>query len=223
VGVDKPGQQRGVAQVDYGSARGQGGGAYGLNLSVRDDDYSGFDDLPGSAVEEALRLEHIGLVLRHEYTGRQRQEESGTKEFHKAHSVAGSWGTILAALLLSACGPDPKPNARAVLVGWRPIQSWSGHGDMQTESFNIESGQWRIKWATSNENPPGLGSFRVTVHSAVSGRPLVVAVEHRGTGRGIAYVNEDPRLYHLVVESKGVDWSVAVEDSSVGYGSYPTN
>jgi hypothetical protein len=89
---------------------------------------------------------------------------------------------------------------------------------MQTESFNIESGQWRIKWGTANENPPGSGTFRVTVHSAVSGRPLVVAVEHRGTGHDVAYVNEDPRLYHLVIESRGVDWSVSVEDSSIGYG-----
>jgi hypothetical protein len=89
---------------------------------------------------------------------------------------------------------------------------------MQTESFNIESGQWRVRWATSNENPPGSGTFRVTVHSAVSGRPLGVAVEHRGTGRDIAYVNEDPRLYHLVIESGGVDWWVSVEDSSIGYG-----
>ncbi len=126
--------------------------------------------------------------------------------------------SIIAALLLSACAPEQKRDAGTVLVGWRPIQSWSGHGDTQTESFNIESGQWRIKWTTANENPPGSGTFRVTVHSAVSGRPLGVAVEHRGTGRDIAYVNEDPRLYHLAIESRGVDWSVSVEDSSIGYG-----
>jgi hypothetical protein len=125
---------------------------------------------------------------------------------------------VIVALLLSACGSTPKPAAGPVVVGWRPIQSWSGHGDMQTESFNIESGQWRIKWATANEAPPGSGTFRVTVHSAVSGRPLAVAVEHRGVGRDIAYVNEDPRLYHLVIESQSVDWSISVEESEIDYG-----
>jgi hypothetical protein len=55
----------------------------------------------------------------------------------------------------------------------------------------------------------------------VSGRPLVVAVDRRGNGRGVAYVNEDPRLYHLVIESRGVDWSFSVEESVVGYGPDP--
>jgi hypothetical protein len=102
-------------------------------------------------------------------------------------------------------------------VGWRPIQTFSGHGDAQTDSFDIQSGQWRIKWATTNENPPGAGTFEMTVHSAISGRPLGLPVEHQGTGRGIAYVNEDPRLYHLVIQSRDIDWSVSIEESVVGH------
>ena len=126
---------------------------------------------------------------------------------------------MLAALLLSGCQSGTKPGAdNQVVVGWRPIQSFSGHGDSQTESFNIETGQWRIKWATSNENPPGSGTFRVTVHSAVSGRPLMEVVDHKGVGHGIAVVTEDPRLYHLVIDSTGLDWTVSVEESAVSYG-----
>jgi hypothetical protein len=41
-------------------------------------------------------------------------------------------------------------------------------------------------------------------------------VEHQGDGHGVAYVTEDPRLYHLVVESGGVDWSIKVEEAVVG-------
>jgi hypothetical protein len=122
---------------------------------------------------------------------------------------------IATALIASACRTESTP--RHTMVGWRPVVSFSGTGDSQTESFNIESGQWRIKWTTKNEQPAGAGTFRVTVHSAVSGRPLMVAVDHRGTGHGTAYVNEDPRLYHLVVESRAVDWSVSIEDSVTGY------
>jgi hypothetical protein len=55
----------------------------------------------------------------------------------------------------------------------------------------------------------------VTVNSAVSGRPLELVVDHRGNGHGIAYVNEDPRLFHLVIESGNVDWSVAIEEAVV--------
>ena len=126
---------------------------------------------------------------------------------------------IVAALMCGACRPEPKAKDQQTLTGWRPAGAFSGRGNSQTESFNIESGQWRIKWATTNENPPGEGTFRVTVHSAVSGRPMGVAVEHLGTGHGTAYVNEDPRLYHLVIESSNVDWSVAMEEAVVGYAT----
>ena len=80
----------------------------------------------------------------------------------------------------------------------------------------MDSGLWRIKWETRNENPPGKGTFKVIVHSDVSGRPLMQAVEHRGAGHGIAYVAEDPRLYFLVIESTNLDWTVAVEESVTG-------
>jgi len=128
-----------------------------------------------------------------------------------------TWKQVLlvAALASAGCRTEPKPSARQPLVGWRPIGKFSGHGNTQTESFNIESGQWRIKWQTDRESPAGAGMFRVTVHSAVSGRPLVVAVDRRGPGHGTAYVNEEPRLFHLEVESSGLDWAIAVEEAVV--------
>ena len=121
------------------------------------------------------------------------------------------------ALMISGCRSESKSNVHESRVGWRPIVSFSGNGPSQTESFNIESGQWRIKWAATNEKAPGAGMLRVTVHSAVSGRPMVVAVEHQGVGRDISYINEDPRLYHLVIESHDIDWSLAIEEAVVGY------
>jgi hypothetical protein len=122
---------------------------------------------------------------------------------------------LVAALISAACRTEPKPEAQPPTVGWRPIVSFSGQGDSQTESFNIESGQFRIKWVTSHETSPGKGTFRVTVHSAVSGRPLFLAVEHNGVGSDTAYVNEDPRLFHLVVESSNLDWTINVEEAVI--------
>ncbi len=124
---------------------------------------------------------------------------------------------MLAALACGACRTESRTNSQQTLVGWRPVASFSRRGDSQTESFNIESGQWRIKWAITNERPAGAGTFRATVHSAVSGRPLGVPIEHRGPGHGTAYVNEDLRLYHLVIESSDVDWSITMEEAVVGY------
>jgi hypothetical protein len=103
-------------------------------------------------------------------------------------------------------------------VGWRPIATWSGHESTQTESFNVESGELRIKWETKNEAVPGAGKFKVAVHSAVSGRPIALAVEHQGVGHDTAYVSEEPRLYQLVIESSGLEWTVKAEEAVVAGG-----
>src|SRR4029077_2587396 len=66
------------------------------------------------------------------------------------------------------------------VVVWRSLGAWSGSGSMQTESFTSDTGSLRVRWQTNDEARPGDGTFRVTLHSAISGRPLVQAVDHRG-------------------------------------------
>ena len=83
---------------------------------------------------------------------------------------------------------------------------------MQTEPFISDTGSLRLRWETSNEAAPGTGTFRVTVHSDVSGRSLVLAVDARGVGRDITYVSEDPRSFFLAVESANLDWTVAADE-----------
>jgi len=63
---------------------------------------------------------------------------------------------------------------------------------------------------------PRRWSVQGDVHSAVSGRPIALAVEHRGDGRDTAYVTDEPRLYHLVIESSDVDWTVVVQEAVTG-------
>jgi hypothetical protein len=123
-------------------------------------------------------------------------------------------GIVFSAILsATGCQSAKPPQAKARQVGWRPIESWTGRGSTQTESFNIESTYWRIKWETRDAASPGQGTFQVVVHSAVSGRPLMEAVMQKGNGSGTAYVAEDPRLYHLEIESAGLNWPIAVEEA----------
>jgi len=77
----------------------------------------------------------------------------------------------------AACKEAPK-TAPHPQVGWRPIGSWMGRGDMQTESFDIGSTEWRIKWQAKGAPSPSAGSLHIEVHSAVSGRPLANAIDH---------------------------------------------
>ena len=115
-------------------------------------------------------------------------------------------------LIHSACRSAPKSEPKPAALTWRKVGSWSGHGNAQTDSFDIGYGQCRIRWETRNENPAGAGTFTVTVNSAVSGRELAAAVDQRGLGHDIVYVAVDPHWSYLIINSSNLDWSVTVEE-----------
>ena len=57
-------------------------------------------------------------------------------------------------LLLPSCSqPPPKPAQQTII--WERAGSWSGRGDMETNSFPGASGYLRFTWETSNETKPG--------------------------------------------------------------------
>jgi hypothetical protein len=131
-------------------------------------------------------------------------------------------GVVAAALASGACGPraNPKPEASAARgVAWRPLGSWSGRGNLQTESFTSETGALRMRWETKidkAEAPPAAGVFRLNAHSAISGRLLQLVVEQAGAGSGVGYVQQDPRVFYVVVESNQLSWTFTVEEA-IGY------
>jgi hypothetical protein len=122
------------------------------------------------------------------------------------------WGTVpFLGFLLASCGSVP-PRATEELTVWRPVGAWSGHGLMQTDAFISDTGQLRINWdARASAGAEG-GTLRIAVHSAVSGRMLALALDHRGPGSDVAYVAEDPRSFYLVIDAAGLDWRVEVAE-----------
>ena len=117
--------------------------------------------------------------------------------------------------MLASCRTRPTRSSREIVV-WRNLGSWSARGSSQTEAFTSDTGMLRVRWEARNEDAHGpdgrTGTLRVTVHSAVSGRPLVAAVNHAGAGQDTVYVNEDPREFYLVVDSQHLEWKVAVDE-----------
>ena len=95
---------------------------------------------------------------------------------------------------------------------WQHAGSWSGRGDLETESFPASSGYFRITWETSNETKPGEGTFKVILGSSISGRPLQVVVDSKGASHDIAYVSEDPRTFYIKVESANENWKLTVDE-----------
>jgi hypothetical protein len=115
--------------------------------------------------------------------------------------------------LLTAGCHGAAPDAGEPVVVWRSLGFWSGRGSMQTDAFISDTGTMRLRWDTRNESAPGAGYFRIIVHSDVSGRSLVQAVDVKGVGSATAYVTEDPRPFFLAVESANLDWSVTAEEA----------
>ncbi len=98
-------------------------------------------------------------------------------------------------------------------VIWERLGAWSGAKSLQTESFTSDTGAFRIAWETRAGKEPGEGTFLLTLHSAISGRPLQVAVDHRGPGGSTAYLNDDPRVFFAVVEASNLEWSFSVDEA----------
>ena len=91
---------------------------------------------------------------------------------------------------------------------------WSGPKSLQTESFTSDTGAFRITWDdTRRRKAPGEGTFLLTLHSAISGRPLQIAVDHRGPGGATAYLNDDPRVFFAVVDASNIEWSFTVDEA----------
>src|SRR4051812_32659827 len=120
---------------------------------------------------------------------------------------------LLVGAAVSGCRREPVAAAKGTpQMIWRTVGSWSGHGNRQTESFTSDSGALRVKWETNARGGSGAeGQFRLTAHSAISGRVLQQVVEERGTGSGVDYVSQDPHVFYMSVEPAAVDWKFSVE------------
>ncbi len=92
---------------------------------------------------------------------------------------------------------------------------------MQTEAFPSNTGTFRIHWTSDNLTADKPGRLTITLHSAVSGRPLVDIAEHRGKGDATYYVVEDPREFFLVVDAERSRWTLEVDEGLPGTKQEP--
>src|SRR5262245_38352270 len=119
---------------------------------------------------------------------------------------------LLAATCLSpACTASSSPAPRQLSTVARQVGSWQGNGN-KTIGFASESGIFRVNWKARSQHRETSGTFLLTIRSAISGRPIQVVADHQGDGGGSVDFRDDPRLYDLVVDSTGADWSIVVEE-----------
>jgi hypothetical protein len=120
--------------------------------------------------------------------------------------------TLVIAIASAACKGEPAPTFRETTV-WAKVGTWTNTAPLQTESFVSETGSFRLKWTAKvdGETP---GHLKVTLHSAVSGRPLATVFEHEGAGGDTAYVSEDPREFFLVIDAERTEWTLEVAEAA---------
>jgi hypothetical protein len=118
---------------------------------------------------------------------------------------------LILMLLVAACRPSRDAEAPKATTVTRPAGAWQGTGN-STIGFVSDSGRFRVDWETRHETRAGAGTFRLTVHSAVSGRPIEEIADHRGEGRGSAEFADAPRVYNFMVESANLEWSFSVHE-----------
>jgi outer membrane biogenesis lipoprotein LolB len=118
---------------------------------------------------------------------------------------------VAVVFLLPSCTQPPPKSAEQTVI-WDHAGSWSGRGNLETNSFPSSSGYLRFTWETSNETKPGEGRFKLILGSSISGRLIQVVVDSQGASRDVAYVSEEPRTFYLKVESANEDWKVTVDE-----------
>jgi hypothetical protein len=127
--------------------------------------------------------------------------------------------TILAVVVaaLSSCTASTSESPHRVVTASRPVGSWQGTGTKLVGDINSDTGRFHITWETGREQPPGQGTFKLTVRSAVSGRPLQVVVDRRGEGKGEVDFADLGRIYDFLVESQNLEWSFSVTEVYEAY------
>ena len=87
---------------------------------------------------------------------------------------------------------------------------------MLTGSFNSDTGLLRIRWDTRPLDPALAVSFRVTLHSAVSGRQIAVMADTQSAGQGSGSLAEGLNVSYFTVESTNLHWEINVDEGTVG-------
>jgi hypothetical protein len=112
---------------------------------------------------------------------------------------------LVAALLALGSRSITRTEAQPPTVIWHSLGTWSGQVSTQTESFDIDGFSWRVRWRNR------AGHLVLSAHSAISGRPIALAVDHTGAGEGVAYITDDPRLFFVQIDSDHADYWFTVE------------
>lgn len=97
--------------------------------------------------------------------------------------------------------PAPRP-----APDWHEVTRWTGNGIKDTETFQVQSREWRITWETS-----GAGYFGIYVHDGETDDLVTVAANTTEGGSDTSYLRSGPGPHYLTINAS-TNWTVVVED-----------
>jgi hypothetical protein len=100
-----------------------------------------------------------------------------------------------------------KPTPAPADGEWHEIASWSGTETMATETFDVSSERWRIKWTAKNGEYGGV--VQVYVYDDGDNIKALAANTTNG-GSDVSYVEGSGR-HRLMINSVNANWTVTVE------------
>jgi hypothetical protein len=71
----------------------------------------------------------------------------------------------------------------------------------------------RLTWEAVQEGALRVNHFRVSLHSAISGRPLQTIVDTQEAGADTVDLAANPRVAYLLIESEQIRWRVTLEEA----------
>jgi hypothetical protein len=119
----------------------------------------------------------------------------------------------LAGLLCVACTSGGEQRDGGRVATWRAIQSWSGRGNAQLETFPTAGGPLRFHWQADSHGGASTVRLKIHLHSADSGRILDEVVDQQGGGAGSKEIIDDHQRFYMSVEGTGLDWTIRVEEA----------
>src|SRR4051812_50207068 len=102
-------------------------------------------------------------------------------ESRASRNVAIACSILL--LISGGCRSDTR-RAHTSTVAWKPVGSWSGRGDKQTETFTSDTGGVRGHLGGNREKPAGGGGLGRVVRRGDKGPRKIAGGEGRGGGGG---------------------------------------
>lgn len=95
--------------------------------------------------------------------------------------------------------------AMPVFANWVEVKTWDGTNTKDTETFQVDSAEWRINWKSSSD-----ALFSIIVYDD-TGKTVSVAANTLKAGSDVSYVHRRGRFY-LKITAGNTRYSVSVED-----------